>query len=827
MFFRRGRKDKLAVAEPAADAASQSVQQEAGTGSSLGRPDALPPNALRRLTDPATLGFNTTAELSPPGGLFGQDQALSALALGATIRARDHNIVIIGAIGSAERNQILGELRALNSDRGSASDWVSVANFDDANSPRALRLPAGSGRLLASMMDDVIDEMRSGIVATLGGDSYQARWRAIDAECQARHRAGLEAISRTADARSIALLRTPMGYAVAPAHDGSVVHQETFSSMPPTMQADVRAHINTIESELSELMENAPEVDRQRRVRLSNLNREVVLGIARAALADPRQIFARDLAVMDFLAAVEADILARANRFLPTIDISDILGAEQLALIENGRFERYRVNVLVSRSANDPSAPVEYDPVTGWAGLFGQVSQTAAGTPAHMQLVAGALHQANGGVLLLDARELTASPEVWPALLSCLSAEAIISETLAGNASASGVRIPRIPLDLKIILLSDAGHLRVLEADPRFVELFKVRVEFADSFFRTLENERGLARKIAVVASQEGLRPLEAAAVAELIELSARRAGNRDRLSLAVSDFVPLMWEADVCRAQAAREVTSREDIVQASQILSRRASQADATLPVVVPQPAGVVQSLEAGPIESMTGAGTNSRLRRISARLHSGMPRSGSIDISVGTMTGPETHVARQIVSYLAAEFCHDGRMALAASLETLPSAWVGSTGRNASCAELMAILSAICELPLPQTIAVTGTFDQFGNLQGGSGINEAVEEFFDVTGASAAGQERGVVIPAASLPCLMLRQDILDAVSAGEFKVWSADTVAGCFSVLSGKPAGYRGEDGRFIEGDAHRLIEEKLQAFDERASLRKSYTGAPAS
>ena len=823
MFFRRGRKDKLAVVEPAGDAPAQPVQHGYDrTDGPPVRPGGLPASALRRSTDPATLGFKTTAELAPSEGLLGQEQALAALALGATIRAPDHNIVIVGKIGSAERKAVLAELRALYADRGSPCDWVYVADFDNPNSPRVLKVPAGSGRLLASMMDDVIGEIRSSILATLGSDSYQARWRAIDAECQSRHRAGLDAIGRTADAQSIALLRTPMGYAVAPAHQGGVVNQDTFSSMPPTMQADVRAHINSLESELSEWLENAPHVDRERRLRLSDLNRDVVLGIARAALAELRQVFARDLAVTDYLASVETDILANANTFLPTIDISDILGAEQLAQVEDGRFDRYRVNVFVGRIPNASSAPVECDTAPGWAGLFGEVSQCVAGTAPHMRLVAGALHYANGGALLLDARELTASPDTWSALLSCLKSESIRSAASTGQSPGLGLRAPAIPLDVKIILLSDAEHLRKLAMDPRFVELFKVRVAFADSVARTLENERELAKRFADIAAQEGLKPLEAAAVAELIELSSRRAGNCDRLSLAVNDFIPLMWEADVCRSQAAREVTSRADIVKAFQILSQQFTSPDVSLPKFTQQPAGVIQSLVDSSVEAVAGVGTASRLRRVSARLHPGLHRTGLIDINV--VFGGEARVARQIASYLAAEFCRDGRIALAATLESHPPVEEGTIGQNATCAELMAILSAIAEIRLPQTIAVAGAFDHFGNLQGGSGINAAVEAFFDLTAASATDGERGVVIPSASVPFLMLRQDILDAVTTGEFKVWSADTVAECFTVLTGQPAGRRGEDGRFVEGDAYSRIEAKLQAFHQQAIQHSSSAGA---
>lgn len=792
----------------------------------------LPASLLRRATGPAALGFKTTAELEPetPGQEQAQEQALAAISAGVCIRSRGHNVVVVGATGPTLIGLIRAEVRSVAATRPPPSDWVYVANFADRHAPRALQLVAGQGRLLASLMDEAIDEMRSAVIATLAGDSYQTRWRAIDAEFQARHQAGLAALARTADAHSIALLRTPMGYAVAPAHDGGVVSPETFSNMPPSMQADVRAQITALEANLSELLENSPQVDRQRRARLSKLNREVVSSIVRTALSEPRRIFAGAENVMDFLAAVEADATSSANLLLPTIDVPDILGAEQFAKVEDARFDTYRINVFVGWPADTNAAPVILELAPDHTTLFGGPTRgAAAATHHHMHLAAGLLHRASGGFLLLDARALTASPQTWSALLAVLAAGAI-RPGLPGDADLhSGSSAQAIPLDVKVVLLSDAEHLqRVLADDPRFRELFDVEVALADRTERSPESERALAHSIAALAVDEGLAPLDVAAVAELIELSARRAGNRDELLLGVGDLASVARLADNRRAAASRKAASRDDVVFA---WATRQQQAKAAFARAPDGPADLAGQPTAGMVRRLldlaggsTAANTGyPRFRRVTARIQWALLKPGPIDITrigcvpaAGVAGPPGATAERTIAAYLAAEFGHGGAIALAVAVDDDRSPLEPATGGHANAAELIAVLSAIADLPLPQTIAVAGTIDQFGKLRSQGGINDAIEEFFDACRACAIKGGAGVVIPSACQSQLMLRQDIVDAVGAGEFAVWSAGTIADCLAILTGLPAGTRDGDGQFAEGDTYRRIDGRLQEFHRRAA-----------
>lgn len=812
------------------------VSRENDSGATRFAP--LAASLLRRATSPAALGFKTTAELEPHSGSPGahaqaQEQALAAISAGVGMKSRGHNVVVVGATAPAAIDLVRAEVQTVAAAQPPPSDWGYVANFEDRHAPRVLRLAPGQGRRLASLMDEAIDEMRSAIVATLAGDSYQTRWRAIDSEFQARHQAALAALARTADAHSIALLRTPMGYAVAPAHDGVVVSPETFTNMPPSMQADVRAQITALEANLSELLENAPQVDRQRRARLTKLNREVVSSIVRAALSEPRRIFAGVENVGDFLAAVEADVTSSANALLPTIDIPDILGAEHFAKVEETRFDAYRVNVFVGWPADTNGAPVLQELAPDHATLFGGSSRSTAAGAHHMEFAAGLLHRANGGYLLLDARALTASPHAWPALLAVLNAGAI-RPGLSGDAKPhAGSFAQAIPLNVKVVLLVDAGHLqRVLAVDPRFRELFGVEVAFAARTGRSPESERALARAIAAIAIDEGLEPLDVSAVAELIERSARMAGHRDELLLETGDLAGIMRLADNRRAAASHKSVSRDDIVFAWATRQQQTKVASTPPPadpadLAALPTAGMVMRLLDRPSGSTSAYTAYPRFRRATARIQWPLLKPGSIDITSidcvapGSVECPPGATAeRTIAAYLAAEFGHSGAIALAAALDGDPPPFEPAAAdhapeRHATCAGLIAILSAVADLPLPQSIAVAGAIDQFGTLRSQGGINEAIEEFFDACRACALNGDAGVVIPATCQSQLMVRQDIVDAVAAGEFAVWSAGTVADCLEVLTGLPAGTRDGAGSFAEDDVYRRIEDRLHEFHQRA------------
>ncbi|MCV0368274.1 ATP-binding protein [Filomicrobium sp.] len=809
MFFKRERKDKLKVVEAATPPsapppAPQERSEQRSQIASVHRLPAIRPATasaadLRRTTNPQTLGFKTTTELEPPVGLLGQDQALQAIAIGASIKTRGHNIVVTGAESLADVAAIRAQIQTIAAKRPPPSDWVYVANFADGQAPTALQLPAGLGSVLATSVNDAMSEMGSAILSALRGDSYQARWRAIDAEFQARHQAGLEALARTADSHSIALLRTPMGYAVAPAHDGSVVLQETFSNMPPTMQADVRAHITALEADLAELLEKAPQIDRQRRARLTKLNREVIASIVRAALSEPRELFAEHPEVLEFFSGVEADVVANANHFLPTIDLTDILDADLSNSIDEARLDRYRVNVFVSWASDANAAPVVQEPAPNATSLFG--SEIASGTLApHMLLVPGALHYANGGFLLLDARALTASGQAWPGLLAALQAGAVCS-ALAGDGSSSSTLAPAIPLDVKVVLLSDAEHLaQILSVDPRFAELFNVRVAFADVVERTPETERAMARTIAGLIGREAVEPLEPGAVAELIELSSRNARDAGLLSLCVRDFASILHHANARRAAASRKLISRDDIVEAR--AAQGSSSGSARKTASFPEPAAI------GSVVGLKSDGAGPRLQRVSARVLPAFARADTLDVKV--LTGVSgTREAGKVIAYLASEFGHRHRIALSALIDG-----ESASCEEESCAELVAVLAAIGEWTLSSSIAIAGTFDPSGHVRPTGDVSTAIEEFFDVCRAAGFNSDAGVVIPKANLSGLMLRKDIVDAVEAGTFAVWPAATVTECVATITGLSAGYRETDGGFAEGDAYRHIDDQLQQLNQR-------------
>jgi predicted ATP-dependent protease len=829
MFFKRAGSNGETVSTPPPAAA---IPEER-------RQKPLAPSDLRRTFDAKKLGFKTTAEIKPAAALIGQERALKAIEFGTSIKAADFNVFVLGPRASGKTTAVKVHLAEVASAARAPDDWVYVNNFEDANRPKALRLPAGRARRLARAMIAALDELRGTLPAAFETEDYQARRRAIEEEFRSTQEQALEALNQKAAGQNIAILRTPMGFAMAPMHDGKVVKPEVFNALPERMRREVQERIEALQKELEETLAQVPKADKLRRTRIAELNEEVSRVAVRDALDEVKAAFSDLPPIGTHLADVERDLISYAGMFV-------VEGSEEGAALKapldttrDPRFRRYMVNVMVGSEDGDGGAPVYEESNPTYANLLGRIehiAQMGALLTDFLLIKPGALHRANGGYLLVDARKLLISPFAWEGLKRALKAGRIMVESPAetlGLISTQTVDPEPIPLEIKIVLLGERElYYLMSQLDSEFLRLFKVQADFNDTIARGKEDDSGYPGLVASVVATHNLKPIDAEGVARLIDEGARMASDKDRLSLEVGRIADLVREADHWATEAGRKVTGAEDVARAVEEQTRRASRLRDRVREAIERGIVLVDTdgAKVGQVNGLSvidpGDLAFGRPSRITARVRLGPGRV--TDIERESKLGGPLHSKGVMIlwGYLAGRFAQDVPLALAASL-VFEQSYAAVEGDSASSAELYALLSALAETPILQGLAVTGSVNQWGGLQAVGGVNEKIEGFFDLCEARGLSGKQGVVIPRANVQHLMLRPDIVAAAKDNWFAVYAASTIDQGIEILTGVAAGERGADGLFPAGTINRLVEDKLRLFADRARRFSGEKGEPNS
>jgi lon-related putative ATP-dependent protease len=793
-------------------------------------PQALEASELRRVVNPATLGFKTTDELNPVSGLIGQERALKAIQFGASIKSYDFNIFVLGPPASGKTTAVKAHLGPKAAEMPTPTDWVYVYNFENPNRPKALQLPHGRGKALARGMVATLDELRSVLPARFESEDYQVRRRAIDEQFRSGQEEALEALNAKAQGQNIAILRTPTGFTMAPMHEGKVVKPEVFNALPETMRKDVEAKIETLQAELATILERMPKADKARRSKLSELNEDVAKQAVDEAFGDLLASFSDVPAALDYTRAAGNDLIHNVGLFLSTGEEENAIVKRPLDTAHDARFRRYMVNVMVSNGDGSPSgAPIveELNPTHG--NLIGRVEHIAQmGTLVtdFLLIKPGALHRANGGYLLLDVRKVLLSPFAWEAVKRAIKAREVrIEQPIEASGfsliSTQTLDPEPIPLDVRVVLFGDRELYYILSAaDPDFWRLFKVQADFDDSIARSAENDNAYARLIASIVKEHKLKPFDASGVARLIDEGARLADDREKLSIEIGRIADIAREADHWSSEARRKVTTKQDVARAVEEQIQRADRLRDRAQETIAR--GVVlvdtEGSQVGQINGLSvlqlGSFAFGRPSRITARVRLGSGRVTDIEREV-KLGGPLHSKGVMILwGFLAGRYALDVPLALAATL-VFEQSYGGVDGDSASAAELLTLLSALSDQPIKQSLAVTGSVNQRGEVQAIGGVNEKIEGFFDICRARGLNEQQGVLIPKANVQHLMLREDVVEAARHRQFAIYPVTTVDEAIEILTGIKAGERGPERRFPAGTINRLVEDKLKGFAEKA------------
>lgn len=803
----------------------------------------IAPERLIRRCDPVTIATAGPDEV--PGavsepGMIGQDRAVEAVGFGVAIRRPGFNLYAMGPEGIGKITLVRQVLVQRAATEPVPDDWCYVHNFADRGRPAALRLPAGQGRRFRDRVAQLDRELRAAIPAAFESEEYRNRREAIETALKERREAALVDFERRAAVRGIALLRTPVGVGLAPLKNGKVLEHAEMEQLSEAEKQALIAASEDLEAELAQLVQRTfPGWERQARAAIRETGEEVTRRAAGHLVDELRHEHAAHPAVLAHLDALEADVVANAEEFLAAAQPKELPSMLAARLDDGAAFRRYQVNLLVD-NAETTGAPVVFEDLPTQPNLLGRVEHTAqfgALVTDFTLIRAGALHRANGGYLVLDARRLLTQPFAWEELKRALRARELRIELLGDRLGLATVSLEPepIPLDAKVVLVGDRQVYYLLaELDPDFVELFKVQADFEEEVPRTPEGERLYGRLLGAIAAREGLRPPDTDALCALVERAARLAGDANRLSVHMRRMSDLLREADDRAGRAGRDAITADDVRGAIAAAVRRAARiqererdeiARGTILVATSgELVGVANGLSVIALgESMFG-----RPSRITARVALGGGEVVDIEREV-TLGGPIHSKGVLILGgFLAGRFGRQRPLSLRASL-VFEQSYGGVEGDSATMAETCALLSAIAEVPLRQGIALTGSLNQQGEAQAIGGVNEKIEGFFDICAARGLDGTHGVIIPAANVPHLMLRDDVVAAAADGRFRVWAVRTVDEALELLTGLPAGERDSDGCWPPDSVNGRVEAGLdglakaaRAFLTGGRLRRTHT-----
>lgn len=790
--------------------------------------EPLTPALLYRSTDPTRFSFATTRELEPLELPPGQQRSMDALHFGAAIRQEGFNIFALGPPGLGKQHAIRAVLERRAGTEPPGDDWCYVHAFDAPQRPRCLRLPAGRGAELKKGLETFIDAVSTRLPAAFQSDDYRRKVKELEKAHEEARDAALTKARDEVEKLGLALVRSPAGVALIPMKEGKLIEPDTFEALPDDEKARYRAALEQAHGTMEAFAETLPGLEHEHQHRLRELNRGLASSTVSGLAAELRDAWDGLPPVLEWLKAVERDVVEHFAAFLGDDEKSDgsLPAVLRRAIPEARELDRYRVNVLVSREPGQ-GAPVVYEERPGVGHLVGRVEhrQIFGALVTDFTLIKkGALHEANGGYLLLDALKVLQYPYAWDELKRALRSRTVSIEPLSavlGLASTSTLEPEPVPLDVKVVLMGDRRVYEVLSAlDPDFPELFKVAADFADDLPRTKESELEYARLLGQIARNNTLKPLDGGAVARVVEFGARYAGDAEKVTTHTRVVADVLREADHWATLEGHDVIGADDVQRALDArehrgdrLRERVQEAIRRGTLLVATRGAVVGQVN-GLAVARVGELDFGHPVRITAQARLG--KGEVVDIERESTLGGPLHSKGVLIitGLLGARYTQGKPFSLSASV-VFEQSYGPVEGDSASAAELFALLSALAEVPLRQSLAVTGSVDQHGRIQPIGGVNEKVEGFFDVCRQAGLTGDQGVLIPRANVKHLMLKREVVDAVAAGRFRVWAIDTVDEGLALLTGLDAGARAADGSFPAASVNGKVAARLAALAEQA------------
>ncbi len=767
--------------------------------------------------------FKTTQELEPIQSGIGQDRGIRALEFGLQVDVKGYNLYLEGPSGVGKTMYTRNYLDKIAPKKKTPSDWCYIYNFNNPNEPIAVELPAGQGKEFRDSMDGFIKEIRKDIQKTFNNDDFEKEKALIKQEFEVKRSALLDKLNKEASKYNFQVKAAQNGIYMMPVVDGKAIEEEEFEKLDAPIKQEYEEKSVFVQEQIMQAINQIKEIERQSDKKISEWQSNVALLTVNAHINFLKSKYKRNKKINQFLNDVKQDVLKNVPVFLEDENTKQPQ-QQGPAQKKPDPSLNYRVNLFIDNS-NLEGAPVIMDSNYSYHNIFGSLEYEnyyGALKTDHTMLKPGLMQRANGGYIIFQAKDLLANAMCYEALKKALRVKELSIENATDQRSSMvlvSLKPEPIPLNLKVIIIGNATIYQTLLAmDSDFKKLFKIKVEFEDDALITSENLEKLSQIVHGFCEHEQLPHLDKSGMARLVEYSSKLAGSHHKLSTRFGDLTQVVGEAATWAKLSKSKVVTAEFIDKALQERIERIKKYDSKYLEMIKENTLLINTSgsEIGELNGLTvmtiGDYTFGKPAKITVNTYTG--KNGIVNIEREVEISGPSHSKGVLIltGYLGEMFAQDIPLCLTASI-CFEQLYNGVDGDSASSTELYGLLSSLSGIPINQSIAVTGSVNQKGQIQPIGGVNEKIEGFFQICKMRGLDGSHGVMIPVQNVDNLQLSDEIVEAVKNKKFHIYSVSTIEEGIEVLTGVPAGKKDKDGHFPAGTINYLVYEKLKKYAE--------------
>ena len=779
---------------------------------------------LKMTCSPDLFRFDTTEELSPIETGIGQDRGIKALEFGLQVDVKGYNLYLEGPSGVGKTMYTKNYLDKISKKKKTPSDWCYIYNFDNPNEPIAVELPAGQGKEFKESMEGFIKEIRKDIQKTFNNDDFEKEKALIKQEYEARRTALLEKLNEDALKYNFQVKAAQNGIYMMPIVNGQAIEEAEFDKLDDEIKQQYEEKSVIVQEQIMDVIGKIKDIERQSDKKISEWQSNVALLTVNVHINFLKSKYKRNKKINKFLNDVKQDVLKNIPTFLEDETMQPHTPSQGPNMKKPDPCLNYRVNLFVDNS-NREGSPVIMDSNYSYHNIFGSLEYEnyyGALKTDHTMLKAGLMQQANGGYIIFQAKDLLSNGMCYEALKKALRVKQLSIENAADQRSSMvlvSLKPEPIPLNLKVILIGSGNiYQSLLAMDSDFRKLFKIKVEFEEDAIINSENVNKLAQIVHGFCEHEELPHLDKSAMARLVEFASKLAGSHNKVSTRFDDLIQVVGEAATWAKISKSKVVTAKFIDKALEERIERVKKYDSKYLEMIKENTLLINTsgYEVGELNGLTvmtiGDYTFGKPAKITVNTYTG--KNGIVNIEREVEISGPSHSKGVLIltGYLGEMFAQNMPLCLTASI-CFEQLYNGVDGDSASSTELYGLLSSLSGIPINQSIAVTGSVNQKGQIQPIGGVNEKIEGFFQICKMRGLTGEHGVMIPVQNVDNLQLSDEIVEAVKNKQFHIYAVSTIEEGIEVLTGVPAGKKDKDGHFPAGTINYLVYEKLKKYAE--------------
>jgi lon-related putative ATP-dependent protease len=797
----------------------------------------LPVSKLRFTCDENLFHFETTASISPLDVIIGQKRAVKAVEFGLFAKNHGYNIFISGLVGTGKITYAKAAVTKVAAEQQTPGDWCYVNNFKNSSQPIALLLPAGMGHVFSQEIEDLMEDIKTEVSKVFNSDDYESAKNNTIKSFQERRTVIIDSFNEKASEYGILPQWSTTGFVGMPMKDGKTLSPEEFQTLDKEEREATEKKILTVHEKAMEVIRRMQELEREMREEIRKLDSKVGLFAAGSMIDEVKQKYKDHREVVEYLEAVKEEVVKNISDFKANSGDED--QNNPFAFLKKNNQDsirdKFKVNLLVD-NRELKGAPVIFESNPTYYNLVGRVEyETRMGMVStdFTMIKAGALHKANGGYLILNARDVLTNIGSWEALKRILNTQKLFVENLSeqyGMMAMASLKPQPVPINVKVVLIGNPYlYYLMYNYDEDFCKLFKIHADFDTQMDSTIDNIIKMAEFISSTIEAKKLKHFDRSAVARMVEYSCRLAGSQKKLTTRFSEVVKILCEADIWATMNKCDIVTGQHVKQAIEEKKYRSNKYEEHLQEMVADGKLMIDTKDRkiGQVNGLAvmavGEYMFGKPSRITANTYMG--KSGIVNIERETKMSGTSHTKGVLIlsGYIGQKYAQKYPLALTASL-TFEQLYGGIDGDSASSTELYALLSSLSGVPIKQYIAVTGSVNQKGEVQPIGGVTEKIEGFFNICKMKGLTGEQGVMIPHQNVDELVLNDEVIEAVEQGQFHIYEVKTIDQGIELLTDVPAGECRVDGTYPPGSIHYLVMQRLKEYtDSFITLSKAADG----